>query len=43
MNFNMHGMKKSIAELYGMLKNPEQNIKETNLVWLVQKGKARVE
>ena len=29
MNFNMHGMEKTLAELHGMLKNAEQNIKKT--------------
>ena len=41
MNFNMHGMDKSIAELHGMLKNAEQNIKKANPVLMVQKGKGK--
>ena len=40
-NFNMHGMDKSIAELHGMLKNAKQNIKKVNPVLLVQKGKEK--
>ena len=32
MNYNMHHMKKSIAELHGMLKNVETNIQKTNTV-----------
>ena len=35
MNFNMHGMDKSITELHGMFKNVEQNIKKTNPVLLI--------
>ena len=41
MNFNMHRMDKSIAELHGMLKNAEQNIKKANPVLMVQKGKGK--
>ena len=41
MNFNMHRMEKSLAELHGMLKNAKKNIKKTNLVLLVQKGKSK--
>ena len=41
MNFNMHGMDKSIAELHGMLKNAKQNIKKANPVLMVQKGKGK--
>ena len=37
----MYGMDKSIAELYWMLKNAEQNIKKANPVLLVQKGKGK--
>ena len=39
----MHGMDKSLAELHGMLKNDEQNIKKANLVLMVQKGKGKGE
>ena len=41
MNYNMHHMEKSIAELHGMLKNVEMNIQKTNpmLIWF-RKGKA---
>ena len=38
MNYNMHHMEKSIAELHGMLKNVETNIQKTNQVLMVQKG-----
>ena len=38
MNYNMYHMKKSIAELHGMLKNVETNIQKTNLVLMDQKG-----
>ena len=38
MNYNMHHMEKSIAELHGMLKNVETNIQKTNSVLMVQKG-----
>ncbi|KAG8649045.1 hypothetical protein MANES_08G062933v8 [Manihot esculenta] len=38
MNYNMHGMDKSITELHGMLKNAEENIHKTNPVLIVQKG-----
>ena len=38
MNYNMHHMEKSIAELQGMLKNVEMNIQKTNPVLMVQKG-----
>ena len=38
MNYNMHHMEKSIAELHGMLKNVETNIQKTNPVLMVQKG-----
>ena len=41
MNFNMHGMDKSMAELRGMLKNVEQNIKKANPVLFVQKGNGK--
>ena len=43
MNFNIHGMNKSLAELPGMIKNAEQNIKKANAVLLVQKGKGKGE
>lgn len=39
MNFNMHGIEKSLAKLHGMLKNTKQNIKKTNLVLMVWNGK----
>ena len=38
MNYNMHHMEKSIAELHGMLKNVETNIQKTNPVLMVKKG-----
>ena len=38
MNYNMHHMEKSIAELHGTLKNAETNIQKTNPVLMVQKG-----
>ena len=38
MNYNMHYMEKSIAELHRMLKNVETNIQKTNPVVMVQKG-----
>ena len=38
MNYNMHHMEKSIAELHGMLKNVETNIQKTNPVLMVHKG-----
>ena len=38
MNYNMHHMEKSIAELHGMLKNVETNIQKTNPMLMVQKG-----
>ena len=41
MNFNMHGMDKSLAELHGMLKNAEQNIKKANPVLMDQKVKGK--
>ena len=28
MNFNMHGMEKTLVELHGMLKNAKQSIKK---------------
>ena len=41
MNYNMHHMEKSIAELHGMLKNVETNIQKTNPVLMVQKGEGK--
>ena len=38
MNYNVHHMEKSIAELLGMLKNVETNIQKTNPMLMVQKG-----
>ena len=38
MNYNIHHMEKSIAELHGMLKNVETNIQKINPVLMVQKG-----
>ena len=38
MNYNMHHMKKSIAELHGMLKNVETNIQKKNPVLMVRNG-----
>ena len=34
-------MEKTISELHGMLKTTEQNIKTTNNVLMVQKGKGK--
>ena len=39
MNYNMHGMNKTIFELYGMLKTDEKNIKTTKDVLMVNKEK----
>ena len=39
MNYNMHGMNKTISELHGMLKTAEKNIKTTKDVLMVNKGK----
>ena len=39
MNYNMHGMNKTVSELHGMLKNIEKNIKTTKDVLMVNKGK----
>ena len=39
MNFNMHGMEKTLDELHGMLKNAEQSIKKATPVLVVQKAK----
>ena len=45
MNYNMHHMEKSIAELHGMLKNVETNIQKTNPVLMdgnkANKGKGQ--
>ena len=38
MNYNMHGMTKSVMKLHGMLKNAEESIKKTSPVLMVQKG-----
>ena len=38
MNYNMHHMEKSIAELHGMLRNVKMNIQKANPVLMVQKG-----
>ena len=38
MNYNMHGMTKTVTELHGMLKNAEENIQKTNPVLMVQRG-----
>ena len=38
MNYDMHYMEKSIAELHRMLKNVETNIQKTNPMLMVQKG-----
>ena len=35
MNYNMHYMEKSIAELHGMLKNVKTNIQKTKSVLMV--------
>ena len=39
MNYNMHGMNKTIFELYGMLKTAEKNIKTIKDILMVYKGK----
>ena len=39
MNYNIHGMNKTVSELYGMLKTAEKNIKTTKDVLMVNKGK----
>ena len=41
MNYNMHGMDKSLVELHGMLKNAEPNIKKTVPVLMVRKDKGK--
>ena len=41
MNYNMHGMSKTVAELHGMLKNAESKINKTSPVLMVQKGKGK--
>ena len=41
MNYNMHNMEKMISELHGMLKTAERNIKTTNNVLIVKKGKGK--
>ncbi|KAG8649312.1 hypothetical protein MANES_13G090250v8 [Manihot esculenta] len=38
MNYNMHGMDKSITELHGMLKSVKENIYKIKSVLMVQKG-----
>ena len=40
MNYNMHGMNKTVSELHGMLKTTEKNIKTTKDVLMVNKGKS---
>ena len=39
MNYNMHGMNKTVSELHGMLKTVENNIKTAKDVLMVNKGK----
>ena len=39
MNFNIHGIEKTLAELHGILKNAEQSSKKTTPVLVVQKAK----
>ena len=39
MNYNIHGMNKTVFELHGMLKTTEKNIKTTKDVLMVNKGK----
>ena len=39
MNYNMHGMNKTISELHGILKTAEKSIKTTKDVLMVNKGK----
>ena len=39
MNYNMHGMNKTIFELHGMLKTTKKNIKTNKDVLMVNKGK----
>ena len=39
MNFNMHSMEKTLAELHGMLKNAEESIKKATPILVIQKAK----
>ena len=39
MNYNMHGMNKTISELHGILKTAKKNIKTTKDVLMVNEGK----
>ena len=39
MNYNMHGMNKTISEVHVMLKTAEKHIKTTKDVLMVDKGK----
>ena len=39
MNYNMHGMNKTVSKLHRMLKTAEKNIKTTKVVLMVNKGK----
>ena len=41
MNYNMHGMAKSVTELHGMLKTAEQDLKQTPQILMVQRGKGK--
>ncbi|KAH7691834.1 RNA-directed DNA polymerase protein [Dioscorea alata] len=41
MKYNMHGMDKTLTELYGMLKNAEQSIKKSIPVLMVRKDKGK--
>ena len=41
MNYNMHGMNKTISDLHGMLKTAKNNIKTTKDVLMVNKGKGK--
>ena len=40
MNFNMHGMEKTLAKLHGMFKNVKHSIKKTTPILVVQKAKS---
>ena len=42
MNYNMHGMNKTVSELHRMLKTAEKNIKTTKDVLMVNKGKGMI-
>ena len=43
MNFNMHGMKKTLAELYGMLKMPSKTLKRLVQFWWFKRQRVHKE